>query len=251
MVYASYSDIGRLREENQDCCDAFCIGDTFFGVVADGMGGYRGGSIASGIAAASVRALLETEYKESMSESELLSLLGACFVSAGCDILHRSAKDTDLDGMGTTMVLAAVRQDRAIVLNVGDSRAYFEEGGHIRLLTKDQSYVQYLVDIGQITPDEALSHPKKNIIMQAVGTKETAVPDVYTFDYSAQTLLLCSDGLTNMLSDSVIEQVLSQQGSCEDKVKRLVVMANEAGGTDNITAVLMQYNNTNAGDKYE
>lgn len=110
MVFEHKSDVGRLREENQDSCDAFCIGDTFFGVVADGMGGYKGGSIASSIAVGAVRQRIEAEYDEQMRESELLSLLQSCFVSANSDILQRSIKDAELSGMGTTMVLAAVRQ---------------------------------------------------------------------------------------------------------------------------------------------
>lgn len=251
MVFEHKSDVGRLREENQDSCDAFCIGDTFFGVVADGMGGYKGGSIASSIAVEAVRQRIEAEYDEQMRESELLSLLQSCFVSANSDILQRSIKDAELSGMGTTMVLAAVRQGRALALNVGDSRAYFVSGGEIRQLTKDQSYVQHLVDIGEITPQEALKHPQRNIIMQAVGVSTAVSPDVYTFDYNGETLLLCSDGLTNMVSDDAIAAVCGQADSCEEKVRRLIGMANEAGGTDNISVVLLQYNSKSAGDKHE
>lgn len=251
MIYVSKSDVGRLREENQDSCDAFCIGNTLFGVVADGMGGYKGGSIASGIAVESVRRLVEAEYTAAMSESALLSLLQSCFVLANSDILQRSIKEAELSGMGTTMVLSALRPGRALFLNVGDSRAYRIVDGQAQQITKDQSYVQHLVDIGEITPEEARSHPQKNIIMQAVGVSTIVTPDVYTLDYCGEPVLLCSDGLSNMVGDGAIAAVVEQNGADTAAANRLVDMANEAGGTDNISVVLMQNNNGNAGDEHE
>lgn len=248
MVFAIGSDVGQLREENQDCCDAFRVGDAYFCVVADGMGGYKGGSIASRIAVDCVRRLVEEEYKETMSESSLLALLNSCFVLANSEILQRSIKDVELSGMGTTMVLAAVRKKRLLVLNIGDSRAYLIKDDGIEQITKDQSYVQHLVDLGEITEEEAKRHPQKNIIMQAVGVSTAVAPDVYPLAYPDGTLLLCSDGLSNMVEDGEIAQVVNSSAELPQKLEKLISLANEAGGRDNITAVLLQYNNGSAGD---
>lgn len=248
MIFASGSDVGQLREENQDCCDVFQIGSACFCVVADGMGGYKGGSIASRIAVRCVRKLVEEEYKDSMSESSLLALLNSCFVLANSEILQRSIKDVELSGMGTTMVLAAVRKKRVLVLNIGDSRAYWFCGGEIRQITKDQSYVQHLVDLGEITQEEAKHHPQKNIIMQAVGVSTAVSPDVYMLDCPDGTLLLCSDGLSNMVEDDEIAKVIGDTAALPQKLEKLIALANEAGGRDNISAVLLQHTNGSAGD---
>ena len=239
MIYVSKSDVGQLREENQDSCDAFCIGDTLFGVVADGMGGYKGGSIASGIAIESVRRLVEAEYTAAMSESALLSLLQSCFVLANSDILQRSIKEAELSGMGTTMVLSAVRPGRALFLNVGDSRAYRIVDGQAQQITKDQSYVQHLVDIGEITPEEARSHPQKNIIMQAVGVSTIVTPDVYTLDYCGEPVLLCSDGLTNMLEDKEIFAIYRRNPDPVSLGRALMAETLERGARDNVTIVII------------
>ena len=240
MISVFESDIGRIREENQDCCWAFSLNDTMFGVVADGMGGHRGGSAASEIAVENVKKIIEQEYKENMTQGALVSLLSSCCTSANNEILNRAQKEKELDGMGTTMVLAAVRKNRVTILNVGDSRAYLVQGDELKQITKDQSFVQLLVDRGEISESEAQNHPQKNVIMQAVGVSDRISPDIYELDYNGECLILCSDGLSNKLSaQDIVKVVNDETKSANEKLEALIHIANEAGGEDNISVVLI------------
>lgn len=238
MIFACGSDIGKVRNENQDSCDAFEYKDAVFLIVADGMGGHKGGQTASALAVKCVREMIEQEYEKNISESVLISLLNSCYVSANMEILQRSLKDEELSGMGTTLVVAALRADGAVVLNVGDSRAYIATDTDIKVLTKDQSYVQYLVDKGEISEQEAVNHPQKNIIMQAVGVSTEVVPDVYTTECGGKMVLLCSDGLSNKLSGGDMMKILCEKIPIHAKVDKMIQEANDAGGEDNITAAL-------------
>lgn len=240
MIYVFDSNVGKVREENQDCCDAFMLGDTVFAVVADGMGGAKGGSTASKITVECVRKTIKDEYEENVSNAKLVSLLTSCCNYANSQVYEYSLKNKELDGMGTTIVLAAIRNDKAVVANVGDSRAYFIENGEAKQITKDQSYVQYLVDKGEISEMEAKNHPKRNVIMQALGTEQTIKPDIYEFKYDGQSVLLCSDGLSNKVLGTDIAKVVEDEALLpQQKVEKLIHMANDAGGEDNISAVLI------------
>lgn len=240
MVSAFESDIGRIRGENQDFCCSFSLKDALFGVVADGMGGANGGAVASKIAVEAVQKTIEQNYDESMSAGALVELCNTCLRVANADVLRYASKNASLEGMGTTMVLAAVRKERAVILNVGDSRAYFVFDNELKQITKDQSYVQHLIDTGKISEAEAKNHPKKNVIMQALGASQAVLPDVYELSYSGETLLLCSDGLYNKVCDKdIIKAVNDKSLSPKERVKKLIHMANDAGGEDNISAVLI------------
>lgn len=232
------SDTGKMRGENQDSCDAFIYKDAAFLIVADGMGGHNGGQTASRLAAECVRGMIESEYERAMSESVLTSLLNSCCKLANSEIWQKSLKDEKLSGMGTTLVIAAVTDKRVTVLNVGDSRAYLVSQKGAEALTKDQSYVQHLVDTGEISEQEAQNHPQKNIIMQAVGSSADIFPDINTCAYNGETILLCSDGLSNKVSRECMEEILSKDIPLTEKAERLIQMANDAGGEDNITVVL-------------
>lgn len=239
MIFAVKTDVGRLRSENQDCCEAFEYKNALFALVADGMGGYSGGQIASGIAKSVATELIKKEYDEGMSDASLTELMKSCFNAANAEILERAYKE-GLEGMGTTMVLAAVRNGSALVLNVGDSRAYIASGGELKQLTKDQSYVQSLVDAGKISASEAKSHPQKNIIMQAVGTAERVRPDVYEAECRQGYILLCSDGLSGKVSEEKMRQIIYTDVAVDQKTEMLIDEANSAGGEDNITVSLIQ-----------
>ncbi len=240
MISAFESDIGRIRGENQDFCYSFSLQGALFAIVADGMGGANGGAVASKIAVEAVKKTIEQDYKASMSKASLIDMLTTSARVANAEVLDYAAKYASLDGMGTTLVLAAVRGDKAVILNIGDSRAYFVFDDELRQITKDQSYVQHLIDKGEISEKEAKNHPKKNVIMQAVGAGDAVLPDIYEIDYSGETILLCSDGLYNKVcADDIIKVINDKSLSPKDSVKKLIHMANDAGGEDNISAVLI------------
>lgn len=240
MISAFESDIGRIRGENQDFCYSFSLKGALFAIVADGMGGANGGAVASKIAVEAVKKTIEQDYKASMSKASLIDMLTTSARVANAEVLDYAAKYASLDGMGTTLVLAAVRGDKAVILNIGDSRAYFVFDDELRQITKDQSYVQHLIDKGEISEKEAKNHPKKNVIMQAVGAGDAVLPDIYEIDYSGETILLCSDGLYNKVcADDIIKVINDKSLSPKDSVKKLIHMANDAGGEDNISAVLI------------
>lgn len=237
MVYALKSDRGLMRSENQDSCGAFEKDGALFLLLADGMGGANGGSIASNMACIGAREMIENEYRADMSDAQLISLLQSCFVSANSDIFRRALREKELAGMGTTLVIAAVRNESCHILSVGDSRAYIINTS-IRQITKDQSYVQYLIDKGEISADEAKNHPKKNVIMQAVGTSDSVFPEAYSEIFKDSALLLCSDGLTNKLTDNEIEKIFCKKTALAKKAEELINSANDAGGEDNISVVI-------------
>lgn len=239
MIFAVKTDVGLLRSENQDSCETFEYKDAVFALVADGMGGYSGGKIASEAARKVAVELIKKEYDEHMSTASLTELMKSCFCAANAEILERAYRE-GLEGMGTTMVLAAVRNGSVLVLNVGDSRAYIAESGELKQLTKDQSYVQSLVDAGKISAEEAESHPQRNIIMQAVGTAERVRPDAYEAECREGYILLCSDGLSGKVSEEKMKRIIYTDEAVDKKAQMLIDEANSAGGEDNITVSLIQ-----------
>ncbi len=241
MKFAFGTDVGRVRSENQDSCDAFEYNNAVFALVADGMGGHSGGSVASQIAKDAARRIIEAEYDEKMSDTKLAELLKSCISAANIEIYERSQRQDELDGMGTTMVLAALRDKKALILNVGDSRAYAVSEKEIKQITKDQSYVQHLVDIGEISASEAEGHPQKNVIMQAVGASVQVRADVYEIQCAQGYILLCSDGLSGKIDSSQIQKIIcDKEQTPEERTQRLIAEANASGGEDNITAVLIE-----------
>ncbi|MBQ1846405.1 MAG: Stp1/IreP family PP2C-type Ser/Thr phosphatase [Clostridia bacterium] len=245
MKFFGYSDIGRRRPTNQDRFlirqfeDGFCVCAVF-----DGMGGAKGGEEASSIACGTFEESVSKSLAEGLEEGEQLTrtfaekVLCTAAEAANSAVYARST-DPSLKGLGTTVVAAAVTDGFIVAINVGDSRLYEIGSGSIRQISKDNSYVQYLVDIGQITKEEALSHPQKNLITKCLGTDEPAEPDTYRLAYVPDYLLLCSDGLTNAVSeDDILSIVSNANEDGRTKVRRLVDAANEAGGQDNITVIL-------------
>ena len=244
MKFFGYSDIGKRRATNQDrflirCFDGVCVCAVF-----DGMGGANGGEEASATACAAFEKSLEKAIEEANEEGSPLTrtfieeMLCEAAEDANGAVCLRST-DPELKGLGTTVVAAAVTDGFTVAINVGDSRLYEISSGVIRQISKDNSYVQYLVDIGQITKEEASNHPKKNLITKCLGAEPTAEPDTYRLAYVPDYLLLCSDGLTNAVSETDICDIVSAPGEDgEAKAKKLVDAANEAGGADNITVIL-------------
>lgn len=237
MKTLAKTDRGRVRKENQDSFSIFCAENAQILIVADGLGGHLGGKRASSLACDTISERIKSEYSADWSDEKVIGFLKQCLNEANSVIWHYSVKEPENRGMGTTVVLCFIRNDKYIILNIGDSRAYIIDDD-IRQITVDQSYVQSLVDKGEISKSEARNYPGKSMILQAVGMGDNIMPDVYTGDVSGD-ILLCSDGLTNELTDEQILKVFKNEyENQQTAVDRLINDANCSGGLDNITAVI-------------
>ena len=240
MKLAGKTDVGRVRQDNQDDYRAGKLpGDAAWLLVCDGMGGARGGREASQGACNVIERCFQEQYASKCLPGEEETFLKKTLLSANRFVFQKAMQDEALAGMGTTAVCALVRSGRVYLCHAGDSRAYLFRDGRLTQLTHDHSYVQELVDCGTITEEEAEHHPQKNIITRALGVDYRLEPEVTSVQLQAKDLLLlCSDGLTNMVPVEQMEQLLAQ-GPFYDLPDRLVDAANENGGSDNITALLL------------
>ena len=222
----SATDIGRVRERNEDSI----LVDPPLYVVADGMGGHRGGQVASQIALETMEEL-STESRSSLAEHVR---------RANRAVWDRSVEDEQLSGMGTTLTAARIEGASALIAHVGDSRAYLLREGELRQLTTDHTLVARMVKSGEITEAEADVHPHKNVLTRALGTDEQVEVDEDTIALTdGDRLLLCSDGLTGMVTEDQIQAILENSEQPQQAADRLVKAANRAGGIDNISVVLI------------
>ncbi len=255
MYISGKTDIGLHRANNQD---SFAVGELPSGgawaVVCDGMGGHAGGHIASKLAVDCISERIRTGFYESISVSSIKNMLESAIVFANSEIFEKAEKYRELRGMGTTVVAAVYYADVAVIASVGDSRCYSIDGREIKQITKDHSFVQQLVDSGDITPEMAIKHPMKNIITRALGIEDDVQVDFFDLSYNPDTsdgndkkfLLLCTDGLSNCVSDEEMIACLYDKNTSEsvtdEQVEKLVALANQNGGSDNITAVIVAVN---------
>jgi serine/threonine protein phosphatase PrpC len=223
--HAALSDVGREREGNED---SFLDQPPLL-AVADGMGGAQAGEVASAIA---VETLAPVRDAEGLRDA----------IAAANQQIHERAKDDRaLEGMGTTVTAAWVGRDAVTIAHVGDSRAYRWRDAALEQLTEDHSLVGGLVRMGSITPAEAEQHPQRSVILRAVGVLPEVEVDVAEHDLTqGDVYLLCSDGLSGMVRDEVIEATLALDAPLADKAEMLIQLANASGGHDNITAVLFR-----------
>lgn len=240
MKISAGTDVGKVRSSNQD---SYAIGELPSGAwaaVCDGMGGHSGGNVASAMATDVISDRIRDNVRPSMSVHSVRNMLESAVVTANADIFDRSRKEQELKGMGTTSVVAVCTDHRATIANVGDSRCYLIRGNTIEQITKDHSLVQDLVDAGVISAEEADSHPMKNIITRALGLEDDVDVDFYDMSLEAgDKLLLCSDGLTNHVTEDEILCLINSNETF-DYAQKLINAANERGGTDNITAVILE-----------
>jgi serine/threonine protein phosphatase PrpC len=228
---AGFTDPGRKRRRNED---SFVIDPPLF-AVADGMGGAQAGEVASRLAAAAFR---EFHDVDDLDPEERLA---AIIQEANRRIYERAAGDVQVSGMGTTITAALVGGDALVIGHVGDSRAYRLRSGRFDQLTDDHSLVADLVRSGRLTPEEADAHPQRSVITRALGTDREVDVDTFVVPVEAgDVFLLCSDGLTTMIEDDEIRDLLSATRDLEQAGKGLVKAANKAGGEDNITVVLFR-----------
>ena len=236
------TDVGLVRSTNQDCYDTGELrGGAAYAGVCDGMGGVSGGNVASECAVASIREDIRAAYSEQLGTEELRGLLIDAFSMANRKVYAMAAGNPLLSGMGTTVVAAVVRGDEAVVVSAGDSRAYvLEPEGGIRQITRDHSMVQEMIESGRLTPTEAASHPHKNIITRALGVEQRLEIDAFEVPFpEGAALLLCTDGLSNVVEPALLESVTRDGG--DEAAGRLIALANRGGGGDNSTVVIVRH----------
>lgn len=228
--------IGLVRETNQDALEYGTLNDVAqYAVVCDGMGGANGGNIASKIAVEVIGSRIRDGYQESSSAEHLLT---SAMATANVGVFERAQREEALSGMGTTVVAVITCAHTAYISHVGDSRLYLYREGNLSQVTRDHSVVQELIESGQITEEEARSHPRKNYITRAIGVVSEEYGEYDELELlSGDRLLLCTDGLTNEVSPTQICQLLAL--SAEDAVQSLIRAALDDGGADNITVALM------------
>lgn len=237
MHACGLTDVGQRRQGNED--DLFCssrpVGNlpNLF-LVADGMGGHQGGEYASRRA---VEILLELIRADDSTDP--IIILKDCIEEMNYRLWKEAQTDPALQGMGTTMVAASLKGDTLAVANVGDSRLYLW-GDDMRQVTRDHSLVEEMVAEGRMKRGSLEYQMKKNIITRAIAVDETVTPDFFECKLQSENILLCSDGLTNMLEDEEIRRIVTREASLEDRAQSLIDAANEAGGRDNITVVLIE-----------
>ena len=239
MIIHSKIDKGIVRNSNQDAFIAGQLAENItFAIVCDGMGGANAGNIASEIAVKTVSEYLYNSFRDNMTLNDFERTLKNAISSANLLIFNRAVKDEALKGMGTTIVAAIVKDNDAIIAHVGDSRIYLLND-EIKQLTKDHSIVQTLIENGEISLDDAKHHPRKNVITRALGVEAEVVADFDELTLNTNdTLLLCTDGLTNYVPEANIYEIFKQNDLALVS-ETLVAKANENGGGDNITVVTL------------
>lgn len=241
MRILAKTDVGRAREINQDYYYVSDIKDDIkLFILADGMGGYKGGEIASRLAVESVKNYICVNFAkiENKEKDVILNLIEGAIEYANNVVYEKSKEDIELRDMGTTLEVCLIHGNKVFIGHVGDSRVYRIRKNIIRKLTTDHSYVEKLVKEGSISKEEAYNHPKKNMLIKAIGCDSLVEPDVfYKAFLKDDILLICSDGLTNMLKEKEIYDVLLKNPDKPENA--LINRANIVGGYDNITAIIV------------
>ena len=235
------TDAGKVRDHNEDSVIIVKNSDNeYLMAIADGMGGHSAGEVASSIAIG----YLGKHFKETFFHLNKISAIN--WIRDSVDtintlIFQHEKTHPESKGMGTTLVLAVYTEDYLLFGNVGDSSGFVLKDNELRKVTYDHTLVNLLVSAGELTKEEASSHPKKNVLMKALGAALNVDVDIFECDMNMniREVLLCSDGLTNMLDKEQIEKVLLGEGSVEDKVEKLIRKANNRGGTDNISVAYL------------
>ncbi|MEO6016382.1 MAG: Stp1/IreP family PP2C-type Ser/Thr phosphatase [Polaromonas sp.] len=244
MIYeiCTQTDPGLMRDNNEDAvtfdpATRLCI-------LADGMGGYNAGEIASGMAAAFIKSEMGrwlSQAGRNANAKEVRRAMEICVENANHSIFNAANSNPQYTGMGTTLVVGVFQDGRLMLGHIGDSRCYRLRGKEFQQITKDHSLLQEQIDAGLITPEQALTSLNKNLVTRALGVEDTVMVEVNEHRVESGDLyLLCSDGLSDMVSDEAIAAILLSPGTMEQKARQMVVAANEAGGRDNISVLLAQ-----------
>ena len=259
LLYCGKSDVGMRRKINQDIFGATPIwdDDSLLLVVCDGMGGHKAGDTASKTALEAFCSVISSRpctAEDPVIRSEQIKNTMVTAVKEANETVHRLAQTSEeYTGMGTTLVAAIISQGMLYAVNIGDSRLYIITRHEAKQITRDHSFIQFLLQTGQITPEEAKKNPRKNVITRAVGVSSKTEVDFFYINlrkWGSGYIMLCSDGLTNYVDDQTLFELLFQskdkvaptpQEELEKKISSLVDFANKAGGSDNITVLLAKF----------
>ena len=234
------TDSGKVRSHNEDSVIIVRnIDDDYLLAVADGMGGHRCGEVASSIAISYLGKHFQETFKKMDKESAITWMRDAVN-EINKQIFNHQSKHPESAGMGTTLVMAISTKDYVLFGNIGDSSGFAMKDGHIHKITYDHTLVNLLVTAGELTEEEAKDHPKRNVLMKALGANNPIEVDIFDCDTSISDILLCSDGLTNMLDNENIERVLLSDYTVDDTVLRFMKKAINRGGTDNISIAYLE-----------
>ncbi len=245
LLHAARTDVGMIRSGNEDNFTVDTSGTRGIFIVADGMGGHAAGEVASEMAVQIVQRELSTV--RDLDSDDVVQLVASALKLANRAIHERTLTEVDKQGMGTTASVLLLAGARYLIGQVGDSRVYLLRESSFSQLTKDHSYVQEQVDAGYLTPEQARYHPYSNVITRCVGAGSDVEPDIYRGEVKpGDTFLVASDGLTGMVDDRRLAQLLSSRAEPERKVHALIAEANGRGGLDNITAIIVQVIETGA-----
>jgi len=240
MDYAYLTDPGKVREHNEDSVIIVKNhNNEYLLAVADGMGGHRGGEIASSIAISHIGKSFRDLGKLGKKEDAILWIKNVVS-EANVQIYKYTEENPEAAGMGTTIVMALLTNEYLLFGNIGDSSGYVYKDSQVHKITNDHTLVNLLLKSGEITEEEAKDHPRKNVLMKALGATTNVEMDIFDVETDVEGLFLCSDGLTNMLEDEQIAKVLNEDTTADEKVNKLIVKANNRGGTDNISVAFLK-----------
>ena len=235
MEYFSITDPGKVRERNEDCV-AICENGAKekLLIVADGMGGHKNGEVASHLALDHISGRFKNISSVGNKE-DAINWIQNTVSEANVEIFKYVTEHPESQGMGTTIVLAILTPTFLLIGNIGDSSGYVYKNKKLHKITIDHTLVNLLVKSGELTEEEAKNHPKKNVLMKALGSSTNVEMDIFNVELGVDGIFLCSDGLTNMLDDNQITKVLNDTGTLKEKLEKLVFKANNRGGNDNIS----------------
>ena len=235
MEYGYITDPGKVRERNEDSVNIVSnLQDEKLLIVADGMGGHKNGEIASHIALD----LICDRFKKTSSIGNMedaINWIQSTVSEANMEIFKYVAEHPESEGMGTTIVLSVLTPAFLLIGNIGDSSGYILKNKKLHKITVDHTLVNLLVKSGELTEEEAKNHPKKNVLMKALGSSQNVELDIFNVELNIDGIFLCSDGLTNMLDDAQITKVLLEETPLSERLEKLVFKANNRGGNDNIS----------------
>ncbi|GAA0299112.1 protein phosphatase [Gracilibacillus halotolerans] len=242
MKFYVQTDVGKVRKVNEDAAAVAEKNESsLLAIVADGMGGHLAGDVASRLTVDSFMEEWKNWDNPELSKSEAEQWLKETLVKTNKIVYEKATKDEECAGMGTTVVAAICTNQFISIVHIGDSRAYIKTQQGFRQLTEDHSLVGELVRTGQLSEEDAHFHPRKNVILKAIGTDPVLVPDVFTLEWDENdSLLLCTDGLTNKISDDELHDSLLLN-DLSDTPNHLIQLANDRGGEDNISVVVVHH----------
>jgi PPM family protein phosphatase len=234
------TDTGRVRSHNEDSVTIVKNGNNeHLMIVADGMGGHRAGEVASSMVVTHIGSRF-SELSTIGTKLDAVNWLNENINEINSNIIKYAEDNPDSTGLGTTVVMALLTKDFLMFGNIGDSSGFVLKNGKLHKITKDHTLVNLLVESGELSPEEAVNHPKKNVLMRALGAADKQELDIFDVDPNVDAIMLCSDGLTNMLTKEQIEKVLAEEEiNEEEKLIKLIKKCNARGGTDNISVAYL------------